>query len=819
MNDMSTGVASQSRHAITGLLWLDRIQNGCLLLAVFLIPLWFLPSTIDTLELNKQTLLVVLAMVALIAWLGKALLLKRFSVTRSWVHLVVIIFAVGYFLASVLSQDRYLSLVGNFGQMQWSFTTVLALVVFYFLLTNAVRTTAKLYNLILVFLGSSALAGLIGFLQMAGFTPLSWISSVTATNAFNTIGTVNSFAIFMTVPIVIGASLMVLGCKDETCVLGTSGTRGSLLAKILVIASIVIGTVIAIAVDYWIVWATILFGTLLVVAISAARNRSVGHPTRLIVPGALCLISIALLIWSTPLKLSLPGEVSPSVSHSWQIAKQVLQEHPFFGSGPGTWIYDYSQYRAPGVNLSQFWSIRFERGFSTFFTLIAMAGIVGIALWLILILSAVVKSAMHLVRERNDDRWQAYLTVFSGWATIAWIGFFYNYNFAHHFAFWFLLALLVSLVVSDTFQWSGERSKPVWTTILSILFLTVSVGAIAVTWLAGQRLVADAKYSSAVMSFRAGQPIQKSVDDLNAAVALNRLNDSYYRNLSQAYLIRAGQVIQGNDPNKGTQANALIIASIDTAKRAADVSPSNVDNWSNLAVIYQAIAPFTRGADEFAIKNYQEALKREPNNPVFYSEIGKIYILRADAFRTLLSSKDEKVRADAEANAKAELDKAAEQLNQAIQVKGDYAAAHYNLGILYERQGRVKDAITKLEQVLSVNNRDVGVGFQLAILYYRNGDKERAQKLLEQILVIDPTYVNARWYLSSLYEESGRIDDAIAQIKALKTAYPDNATVTDRLTKLQKESADKQGAKAALPEPIKEQISGPKPLNEVNTTP
>ncbi len=813
MSDPGSVLAGVSpRRTIMFLWWFDRIQEFCLTLAIFLVPLWFLPFTIDVLELNKQTLLVVLTMVALITWLAQELLVKRFRISRSWIHLVVLVFMVGYFLASVFSQDRYLSLVGNLGQMQWSFVSLFAFVLFYFLLTNSVKTTARIYNLLLVFLASSALVGLIGFLHLVGVTPINWISSIVMQNGFNTIGTPHSLALFMTVPMVIGMSLMVLGCKDNTCVLGNTGTRGSKAAYALVVASIVIGAAVVVIVDFWVAWVAILLSTLLVIAITVARTRSINRPIRLIAPGALGLLSIALLIWSTPIGLKVPGEVSPSATHSWQIAKQVLHEHPLFGSGPGTWIYAYSKYRSPAVNLSQFWSVRFEHGFSTFFTLIAMAGLIGVSLWLILIFSTVAKSAHHLLRERNDDRWQAYLTVFSGWATIVWIGFLSNETFAHHFVFWFLLALLVSLFAHESVQWVGAR-RPGWVTMLSSVFLFALVVAISVVWLSGQRLVADANYSSAVLAVRSGQSIQKSIDHLNASVALNRLNDVYYRNLSQAYFIRAGQVIQSQDPDRDRQGNLLVTAAIDTAKRAAGISPANVDNWSNLAAIFQGIAPFVRGADELAIANFREALRREPNNPVFYNEIGKLHISRADAYRTLLSSKDEKIRTDAEARVNIELEKAATELNQAIQVKADYAPAHYNLGILYERQGRVKDAITKLEQVLTVNSRDVGVGFQLAILYYRNNEKDRSRRLLEQILALDPTYANARWYLSNLYEEAGRIDDAIAQVQALKRAFPDTANVSDRLASLERQRANTQRPNTKLLEPITEDVYGPKPLN------
>jgi len=794
---------------------LGRVIDACLYLAAFLVPLWFLPNTLDVLELNKQTLFVVITMVALIAWLGKSILDKQFSMSRSWIHLVVAVFAGGYLVTSLFSVDRYMSLVGNFGQMQWSFTTIAAFVVFYFIIVNTVKDTAKLYHLILTFLAASALAAVYGLFQILDIYPLKWLSAVTATKNFNTVGTINSLAVYLTLPLALSASLMVLGCKDDKCILGRR-SKGSVAAKILVWLTLVSSLVYIILTDFWVSWAAVLFAMVLLVGVTMARTRSIKHPTKIIVPGVLCLVSIALIIWSTPIKVQLPAEVSPSLVHSWNIAKQVLQEKPFFGSGPGTWIYDYSKYRAPSVNMSPFWTVRFERGLSSFISLLAMVGIIGSSLWLLLVLSAIIKSASHLVKEKDDDRWQAYLTAFTGWATITFVAFFYNYNFTHHFAFWFLLALLVSLVARTSFVWDGQK-KAILTSILSVVFIVLSVGAVSILWLAGQRLVADAKYSSAVFAFRNGKPIQQSVDDLNSAVALNKLNDAYYRNLSQAYLIQVSQELQGNpDQDKVKKVNSLIAASIDTAKKATQISPENVDNWANLAIIYQAIASFTRGADEFAIKNFQEALVREPNNPVFYNEIGKLYILRSDAYRTLLNSKDEKAKADAQANVNAELDKAAEQLNQAIQAKPDFAAAHYNLAIMYERQGRLKDAIAKMEQVLTVNNKDIGVGFQLAILYYRDGQKDKARDLFEQIVAMEKNYANARWYLSVIYEEMGRIDDAIAQVQAVQQLNPGNQIVDQRLAALEKLRDTKaKPAPAPLPEPIKETISGPKQLNEV----
>jgi tetratricopeptide (TPR) repeat protein len=793
---------------------LGKVIDWCVIGLAVLLPIWFMPLTLDILELNKQTLLVILTMVAVVAWVGKGLLERSFSLTRSWVHLVVLFFLGGYLVTSFFSLDKYLSFVGNIGQMQWAFATIAACVFMYFVIVNRFRSAGQVYDLVLWFLLGSTLAGLYGLLQMTGLYVLGFWG-VTASKTFNSVGTVNALGVFMVVPTVIAASLTVLGCKEKTCVLA----RGNWIAsfwKIIVWAALITGVLVSIVVDFWVVWAGILFGTALIVVIPFLRTRRFGHPVTLAVPTVLAVVSVLLLLFRTPLNLQIPSEVSPSASHSWQIAQQVLRDAPLFGSGPGTWIYDYAKYRSPGVNLSNFWNVRFERGLSAFLTMLAMIGLVGTTLWLILVISAVVKSSLHLVRERNDDLWQAYLTIFVGWATLVFIAFFYNYNVTHHVAFWFLLALLGILVSQGEYRWDA-RMKSVITTVLSILFILLAVGAVSVTWLAGQRLVADAQYSASVASFQRGDSIDTSISHLNTAVLLNRLNDVYYRNLSQAYLIKAGRMIQGN-PDEATARliNTNVASAVENGKRATEIAPANVDNWANLASIYQAIASFTRGADEFAIKNYVDALSREPNNPVFSNEIGKLHVLRSDAYRTLLNSSDEATRKDAQQNMNDELNKAADSFNQSITAKADYAPAHFNLGVVYERQGRLKDAVVKLEQVLGANPSDVGVAFQLATLDYRVGDKDKAQNLFEQITKAMPNYANARWFLSVIYEEKGLYDQAIKEVEQVKATNPGNATVDQRLAALLKAKQDKQKPQVnPLPQPVKETISGPAAQNPV----
>jgi len=810
LNQQTVAVATSSgRGAETlpkvskALGWIIEI---CLKAIVILTPIFFLPITLDVLELNKQTLFIMLILVATTAWFGKALADRKFVMARSWFNIIIGLFALGWFVTAAFSKDIYLSMFGNFGQMQMSFATIAALVIFYFLIINHIETTKKLYSYLVSFLVASLLVGVYGLLQLFGVFSLGWLAEFTKANTFNTVGTINALGVYMVIPLILAASLTVFGCHSGECKLEKS-KKGSMAINLVVWLSLIVSLAVMVIVDFWVVWAAALFGLVLLVVLPIIRSTKISHPLRVAVPVVLAIVSVLLLIFKTPVNLNLPAEVSPSMTASWNIAKSTLNENPLFGTGPGTWIYDYAKFRSPAVNLSQFWTIRFERGLSTALTLLPTIGIVGIALLLMILVSAIVQGATHLIKEKEDTDWQIYLTVFVSWITLVFIAFLYNYNFAHIIAFGFFLSLLVALIANKAYVWEARKGSAS-SVVISIIFTVLCVSALSGTWVMGQRLAADAAYSDAVMSYRSGEHIDNAINSLNSAVAMNRWNDIYYRNLSQAYLIKAGQEFEAlsKDQDGAAKINQIIAASIDTGKKASEINPMNVDNWENLAIIYQSIASFTQGADQFAIDNFTSALEREPNNPVYSNEIGKIHILRADAMQTLLQSEDEETKKNAEQQIKDELDKASEWFNRSIQAKPDFAPAHYFLGLVYERQGRIQDAITKLEQVLSVNNKDVGIAFQLAILYYRNNEKDKSGTMFEQIVAFAPEYANARWYLSALYEEQGELQKALEQVNVVAETNQDNQSVKDRISYLEN-LIKSQTAPAATPEPLPEPVS------------
>jgi tetratricopeptide (TPR) repeat protein len=769
-----------------------------------LMPLWFLPITLDVIELNKQTLLAIVALVGIAAWVTKALIEREFSIARSWLHLVVLFFLIGYGVTSWFSLDRYISFVGNVGQMQWSFLTIASFIAFYFLVANRLKSAQGVQGVIGWFIGGSLLAGIYGILQVFGIY-IFGSGNVASSSAFNTVGTVNALATFLAIPTVMAGALSLAECAGRTCFFCRS-SKCSVAWKVIFYAMVVVGLAYAVMIDFWVVWAELIFGTVLFAGLTFLRSRKLPPLIRLIAPAAILLVSIIMLFAPSPVASRVPSEVAPSVRHSWLIAQQTLRDRSIFGSGPGTWLFDYAKYRSVAVNVSQFWQLRFERGFSAILTMIAMIGIVGTTLWVMLVGSAGTALGMRLVKGKNEEDWNTYLLLATGWATTVLLAFLYNYNLAHHFAFWLLLALAAGLLSKNVFSWNQSKS---WLKgLLSILMIVIAVISVSAMWLLGQRLAGDIQYSKALSAYQKQGDVDASIRHLESATALNKMNDVYYRNLSQAHLVKAGKILeQAQDADAKRKANDHVVLAVDMAKRAVEVGPSNVDNASNLASVYQSIMSFTQGADEYAISAYRQALSLEPNNPIFMNEVGKIYVLRSDAYRTEVENSDQAKREEATKNVAAELEQAAMWFNQSTTAKPDYAAAHFNLGLVYERQGKLPDAIRKLEEVLSVNREDENVAFQLAILYYANNNKEAAQSLFEQIVQKTPSFANARWFLATIYEETGEYDKAIEQIEQVKTTNADNQTVEARLEQLRRGKAVKESPPTAststspVPEP------------------
>ena len=128
---------------------------------------------------------------------------------------------------------------------------------------------------------------------------------------------------------------------------------------------------------------------------------------------------------------------------------------------------------------------------------------------------------------------------------------------------------------------------------------------------------------------------------------------------------------------------------------------------------------------------------------------------------------------------------------KALDISSDFGLAIYNLGIVYDREGKLADAIKQLEKIAPYNTNQAGLMFELGLLYYRNGQKDKALDQLQKTVAIAPDYANARWYLALIFEERKDYDSAISQLDQILAteANKGNEIVKTKLDELNKGKA------------------------------
>jgi len=800
----------------------ESIIRWTLRLLAALVPLFFLPWSIEVLELNKQLLILIGSVVAGLAWLGKMLAERKFEYRRSVVNLIVVLYLAVYTISSLISQSRYMSLVGDFGQEKAGLVTVGAMVLLYFVVINNIRTVKDLNRLFGSIMLGGLVAGLFGLLQGLGLFVLPFAFAKVA--SFNTVGTAASLCIYLAFTVVLASGMLLSGHNQPT-----AKKKLRLAYNIGLVVTAVIGLFLIAAIDYWPVTVSLLVASAMLIAFAFVHAKSVKSISGVLLPISAVVIALLLLLFRFPVTLKFPAEVMPSMKATTEIAMKTLRERPFFGSGPGTFIFDYSKYRAAEVNQSMFWNVRFDRGAARFMTLLATNGLLGALSWLLVAVFLLVSAGRKLFRA-DEETWHVLIGIFAAWFLLVVSKFLYSSTITLEFASWLTMALLVIVHRKEFFSVKFENSPRAAMT-LSFVFILGVVVALSGLFVEGQRYAAEVNYATAIRIDQAGGEIEKVIDNLARAADLNNANDVYVRNLSLALLAKANKEAgtavslekgenetdddfatrqQAAQQDKVREVAALAANAVNVGKRATDMNAANVANWSVLATIYQNLFGVTQGADEWAVKSYEKAIELEPGNPQLHNELGKVYMYQADLAAQATQDKDEEVKKEAETKMNDLLAKAVDSFNKAIELKSDFAPARFDLALAMDRQGKLKEAITKMEEVIALDPQDVGVGFQLALMYYRDDRKSDAVGLLEAVVTLSPNYSNARWYLAAMYEERGDLDMAIAQIKKVAELNPGMAVVTQKLDELdKKKAAPPAAAEQQLPLPVDQPIQNP----------
>ena len=746
------------------------------LILVFLLPIFFLPTTILPIGNTKVFLLALGVIVAFIAFLVDMMRKGNLTIPNHKLLWATALFPIIYFLSSYFGSDKTRSIFG-YNLEVGTFGYILLVSVLFGLVSYTYTSTSKILKALGAFFLSSLLLVLFAIVKLlsGGDFPV-W--DAFAGNMGNPVGAWTDYSIIFA--ILSSFSLLALVMLPVK--------RG---ARILLGVVLVLSLTLVAVINFSTSWTLLLIvSVIILVYLSTAEKRLLleeGLGKKITVWPAIVVAAISLLFVINPIVSSTSGtignfasnvfdvanvDIRPSLSTTLDISRQVLGERALLGSGPNTFDRDWLLYKPQGVNASDFWNVSFPFGFGFLPTQIASIGLLGSLLWLlflVLFLWLGVKTLGRLPKEewKRFALISSFLIAFFIWgASLVYVPSSAVLALAFFFTGLFVASARTSEIIgAREFAFSGKMA----TNFLAVLLVIVlAVGSAGLALAVYQRTVSAYHFQKAVvLSNTAGVSVD-TVED--AAVKAARLMpfDTYYRGISQINVARAQALLNtatGTAEENQQKFQQAISNSIAAARLATDTAPNNYENWIGLGSIYSSLVPSpfsVDGAYEVSQEAFLTAKKLNPTSP-------EIPLLLA---RLELDNKN--------------VTGARQYIEESLKLKADYANAYFLLTQLELAENNLSGAIRSAETAAFLTPNNAGVFLQLGLLKYSNSDWNGAASAFRGALTILPEYANAKYYLGLTLSKLKQNEEAVALFQDLKKTNPDNQEIDAILTNLEK---------------------------------
>jgi len=122
-----------------------------------------------------------------------------------------------------------------------------------------------------------------------------------------------------------------------------------------------------------------------------------------------------------------------------------------------------------------------------------------------------------------------------------------------------------------------------------------------------------------------------------------------------------------------------------------------------------------------------------------------------------------------------QLELAAQSFNRAVEIKSDFADAHYNLGLTLQELNQLDDAVKCYLKTLTIKPDYAEAYNNLGVTFKDLDQLDEAVKCYEKALIIKPDYPEAHNNLGNALKNLGRASKAVECFERMLTIDPDNA--------------------------------------------
>lgn len=673
--------------------YIDNLITVLILAVVALTPLVFAPLATEFFDIPKVIFLSFTVLVLLVLWSLSWVLKGKVTFARTPFDLPLVLLLLVIILSTIFSQTQNISILGNLPKVHGSAVAWVAYILFYFIATSHLRTQGQVKTVFYALTGSAVLVAVVSLLSYFGFfLPISFAK----TAGFNPTG--SSFSAAALMVLLLPVLILSIINKQNFFV---SKNKFLHVAPALVLATF-FGITIALIGDL-----ATRITVLVVVCLTffVARQKQIMDA----LPYLTIPVIVSLLVFgfstiniaSNPLQqkaVNFPKEIQLPFSTSWKVSASAFRDQPFLGSGPSTYLFNFTNYKPAEFNSTKFWNIKFDTSFNEYLQALGTVG--GLGFMALVFLSVVVLGFAWKGLADHENVLVQGLSV-SAIASVVLLTFHVSTPVVI-VAILSILAMLMAIHKSTSGKVEelsiGIKASKITDSSLIIgdilpiiLFIPAVILALIALWQGSRVVLADYYHRQALNT--ASTNALQTYNQLVQAETLNPAADLYRVDLAQTNFALANAIASSKGPTESSPSGSLtdqdkqniqtlLSQAINEGRAATTLSPRNAQNWEILASIYRQISGVAQNALQFSLDSYGRAIQQDPLNPALRLNVGGVYY----------SIKN--------------YDLAIRFFTDAANLKPDYANAYYNLSVAMRDKGDLQSAQATAEKVLTLLSPD-----------------------------------------------------------------------------------------------------------------
>lgn len=731
-----------------------KVAEWSVLILCALLPFFFLPAIWVTVPAAKMMLVVVLTVVALLAWILASFNEGTLRTPKSLLLAAAALIPIAYLISTLATGASRESFVGSGGQ-----DTVVTVALLFALLLVSANVFATSSGRAIGALRTLTLGGIllliIQFFHL--FFPSFTFGGALVGSAASALGSWHDLGIFLGLFLFLSLSLL------------STPVAAGFWRAIFVGAAIASGILLVIinSSDVWVGLGILglLYGGYIWWLSRKQQDVSKRSffPRRTLLWVVFGAAAIG-LYWGAPLihnvlPVSLQVtqfEVRPSWEGTLAVGKEVFAEpgSVFFGSGPNTFPRAWGLYKPLAVNTTQFWNTDFYSGVGFIPTSFVTVGILGFIAWTAVLL-ALLLSVWRVLFPRVPSSISLMRGIVAAGALYLTI---FHVLYIPGPALSTLTFILFGLLVAEELRagtirdlilplswdtWAG-RICTAALVVFGLVILFVGVQSL-------RALVSESLVNRAAVAYNDTQDITVASRFIGQALAVKPQNDRAHRAAVELGILQLSRLAAAGDTSEAARAELqrTLTSTIEHGLAAISIEDRNYQNWLELARLYGELAGAgVEGADKSARAAYAKVAVDNPTSPI--PALGEAQL-------DLLAKNDAAARTHLKAAIalKADLALAHYLLSQVEARAGDLAAARdeaalavqyasqdplgwYNLGAVFYARGEYGDAAGALKRAIGLENNYANALFLLGLSSYKLGEKENALLAFEAVAALNP---------------------------------------------------------------------------------